>query len=296
MDKLERIEELERIEKKALRYLYGNIEEDNMLFLNLSLTAKEDESYNNDLAAFKKLFNSGDRKLQMAAWNALRWMNNFAKEDFTDEQAAFLTQFCNAASNYVYVQNNPNRAFSTERLILRPAIKAEELQMYHQHLRKDGDFSLYTGRKLSSRALSYYTLDRPYCFAIYEKKSKKMIGMVGLYSYEEKKCMASAEWYIFKSYRQNGYAQEAVTALIKRAFSGKLAEWRQTYWRYVYRKHYAKIDLVRVHIRETNTASQALAESCGFIYQYTDKRCIIVEGKGYEDAKVYELTPYPNKA
>ena len=284
-----------RAERKALQYLYGDAEED-ALVLDLAQSKENEETYSKDLDAFKKLFNSGDRDLQMAAWNALTWMNDFAKEDFTDEEAAFLAKFRDAVANRLNtLYKNPNRSIPTARLILRPADKVEELQLYHDHLQKDGDFSLYTGLNLTKNNLNKFTLDRPYCFAIYEKKSGKMIGMVGLHSYKEKKCMTSMEWYIFKPYRKRGYAKEAVWALTKQAFSGKLAEMRETSWQNIFRRHYAKIDLIRVHIREANAPSQALAKACGFVYQYTDKRYFEIEGKGCEDAKVYELTPDGSK-
>lgn len=281
------------VERKALRYLYGDLKEENILLFNLERWAKDNESYNKDLAAFKKLFNSGDRDLQMAAWNALICRKgDFVKEDFTDDELAFLTRCCNAASNRrSCAWGNPGKAFSTGRLIIRPAVKAEELQAYHRHLRRDGDFSLYTGFHFSQRILNRLTLSRPYCFAIYEKKSEKMVGVVGLHNYQEKKRMAEAEWYIFKPYRQKGYGREAASELASQAFCGKLAELRETSWDYMYKKHYAKIDLIRAYIRETNAASQALAEACGFEYRYTDRRYFVIEGKGCEDARVYELTP-----
>ena len=246
----------DRVKRKALKYLHGDAEED-ALFLSLALSAKEnEEKYRKDLDAFQKLFNSGDRDLQLAAWNALEWTNNFVKEDFTNEEAAFLTKFCEAKANRIINQyKNPNSLIFTPRLILRPADKVEELQQYHDHLRNDGDFSLYTGLKLSKNNLDKFTLDRPYCFAIYEKQSHKMIGMVGLHTYQEQKRMAAMEWYIFKSYRKSGYAKEAVSALTKRAFNGTLAEMRETPWKYVFKRHYAKIDLIRVHIRATNAPS-----------------------------------------
>lgn len=286
----------DRVERKALKYLYGNTDRGYLPLMNFSLYAKEkDENYGENLEIFKKLFNSGDKELQMAAWNAMIGLimaNDFAEEDFSDAEAAFLTRFYAAAEwSYSREAANSNRPFSTERLILSPAVKLKELKLYHRHLREDGDFSLYTGRKLSRDNLNLYVLGRPYCFAVYEKKSGQMVGMVGLHSYEEKKNMAQAEWYIFRPYRKRGYAAEAVLALAKRAFSGKLFELRETNWKHLYKKHYAKIDLIRAYIRETNFASQRLAERCKFEEQYTESRHFLIEGCGYEDAKVYELTP-----
>ena len=102
--------------------------------------------------------------------------------------------------------------------------------------------------------------------------------------------IAQIEWYIFKPYRNNGYAKEAVLALARRAFSGKLIELREGTMRYILKKHYAKIDIIRAYIRSTNLPSQALAKSCGFTHQFTEHRHYLVEGEGYEDGEIYELT------
>ena len=118
-----------------------------------------------------------------------------------------------------------------------------------------------------------------------------MVGITGLYSYDDTRRMATAEWYIFKPYRKKGYAKEAITALAAHAFAGKLFEMRETAWRNQFRRHYVKIDLIRADIREKNIPSQKTADSCGFVYQHTDHRHFVIEGEGFEDARIYELTP-----
>ena len=136
-----------------------------------------------------------------------------------------------------------------------------------------------------------FDLARPYCFGIFEKATGNMVGMVGLHNYDERRRMAQCEWYIFKPYRGNGYGKEAFTALAEHAFQGKLAELREGDWFYSYKKHYAKIDLLRAEIRRRNLPSHALAKACGFVHRYTDPRHYVVEGEGCEDGEIYELTP-----
>lgn len=281
----------ERAERKACVFLFGQGSGRRLpdFFFYNSLG-----SYQQELDWFKRLFNSGDPELRFAAWNAL-WFDKLPQRgDFTDEEYAFLQEYAQCEENMIFCQSaNPNKHFSSARLILRPAEEnyGKELSIYHKHLKEDGDFTIYTCKKLTKTNMELYNLSRPYCFCVYEKTSGNLVGMTGLYGYDEAKRMATAEWYIFKPYRGKGYAKEAITTLAKRAFDGKLFEIRETAWRNKYRRHFAKIDLIRADIRETNIPSQKTAESCGFQYQYTDHRHFVVEGEGLEDAKVYELTP-----
>ena len=288
---MNRREKRERAEIKACAVLFGKGSErriPSFFFYNSS------EGYPEELDQFKRLFNSGDPELRLAAWNEL-WFDKLPNRgDFTDEEYAFLQEYAQCEENWISRKStNQNKPFSSSRLILRPAEEdyGEALSLYHKHLKEDGDFTIYTCRKLTKTNMELYILARPYCFCVYEKKRGNMVGMVGLYGYDEAKRMAEAEWYIFKPYRGKGYAKEAITTLAKRAFDGKLFEMRETAWRNKYRRHFAKIDLIRADIRETNIPSQKTAESCGFKYQYTDHRHYVIEGEGLEDAKVYELTP-----
>lgn len=90
---------------------------------------------------------------------------------------------------------------------------------------------------------------------------------------------------------EKGYAKEAITALASRKFAGKLFEMLESAWQNQFRRHYAKINLIRANIWEKNIPSQKTAESCGFKYQYTDHRHFVIEEEGLEDGKIYELTP-----
>ena len=252
------------------------------------------EYYYEQVEQFHQLFYSGDKELQMAAWNCLLiWkIDEEIKDDFTEEEWRFIQDrlYCREHGINCFTENR-NKMFSSSRLILRPADMAHDLALYRSHLGKDGDFEIYTGKKLTRDNLSLYDLNRPLCFCVFEKATGNMVGITGLYQYDEERRTATAQWYIFKPYREKGYAKEAITTLAKRAFDGKLFEMRETAWRNKYRRHFAKIDLIRADIREINIPSQKTAESCGFQYQYTDHRHFVIEGEGFEDGKIYELTP-----
>ena len=275
---------------KAVKTLFGPDTNKNLSFE----FQKESDSYSEQVANFKRLFNSGDKELQIAAWNCL-WLwaiDEELKDDFTEEEWRFIQDYLYCEKHWINCRtDNLNTEFSSSRLILRPADDEHDLTLYHSHLKRDGDFKIYTGKKLTRDNLEGYNLLRPLCFCIFEKATGNMVGITGLYSYDDARRMATAEWYIFKPYRGKGYAREAITVLAARAFAGKLFEMQETAWRNQFRRHYVKIDMIRANIREKNIPSQKTAESCGFVYQYTDHRHYVIEGEGLEDGKIYELTP-----
>ena len=244
---------------------------------------------------FKYLFNNNDPKCKIFLWNAISYtkLNEVEKEKFTDEEYHFITQRLDFRDRYKggMIFKNSNKNISTERLILKPATDPSMLVKYRMHLIADGDFLLYTGYKLNREQLNMCNLDRPYCFAVCEKTTGNMVGMVGLDGYDEVRHMAIMEWYTFKQYRCMGYAKEAVVALAKAFFEKKLFEWRAKLMVDTYKKHYANADLIRVNIRASNIASQNLAKACGFRVCHTVHRHFVVEGQGLEDAIIMELEP-----
>lgn len=281
----------EKLRNKRMRIENGIVEKYKIFPWGIDVSSRGEESKIKD---FKTLFNSGERNCRIALWNGLtRYMSvsDIDKEKFTDEEYDFILQRLRAAENAVPVYLNRNVDIRSERLILKPATEQKMLSIYRRHLKEDGDFTLYTGLKLTGKNLKMFYLNRPYCFAICEAESGKMVGMVGLHHYDEERRMAEPEWYIFKPYRRKGYGREAVTALARQAFDGKLFELREKLMMDTFTEHYAVIDLIRADIRLSNTASQRLAESCVFKKSYIDRRHFIVEGQGPEDGVIMELEP-----
>lgn len=151
---------------------------------------------------FKKLFNSGDPDLKLAAWNALSGMVHSSPErkDFTDDEWAFIQEYEESSKNWIFCREfNPNKPFPSARLILHAAESdySKTSRLYRKHLKEDGDFKLYTGKKLTADNLDLYLLTGPYCFCVFEKESGNMVGMVGLYGYNEAKRMATAQAWLY---------------------------------------------------------------------------------------------------
>ena len=67
--------------KKAVKTLFGPDSDERLRFD----FQKDSDSYSEEVANFKRLFNSGDKELQMAAWNCLFvWgVDEVIKDDFT---------------------------------------------------------------------------------------------------------------------------------------------------------------------------------------------------------------------
>lgn len=247
-----------------------------------------------DIEKFKTLFNSDNPSFKIVLWNAINTfidIDMVDKDKFTDEEYQFIIQRLIAHKNRISELTNSNSEIHTERLVLKPAVEPEMHKAYKKHLKEDGDFLLYTSFNLTRESLGWFSLSKPYHFAVCEKDSGHMVGEVGLYNYDEERHMAEIEWYIFKPYRNMGYGKESVTALCKQAFDKKLFEWREGLMVDKYRKHYAVINLIRANIRISNTASQNLAKACGFKVSYIDHRHYFVEGQGTEDGVVMELEP-----
>ncbi len=288
----------EQAAKKAIVAVYGEkgLEKYEPFWddFSIDLSDNEDDYYESDVQIFKMLFNSSDKNLRKAAWNALIpyafGINEMEhRYDFTDKELAFLTDHQRHYENRVFCYSeNPNKSFSTKRLFIRPCWD-EDSKPYFYHLKNDGDFTIYTSLKLTRDTLYAFHLKQPLLFSVFEKDTGNMVGVVGLHHYERKRRKAFAQWYIFKPYRKLGYAKEAFGALAKRAFEGKLSELVESSWKYKYRKRAIILDYIRAEIRETNVPSQHTAESCGFVKQFTDRNFFLVEDKFPENAVVYDL-------
>ena len=253
----------------------------------------EEEQYENDLKCFRLLFHHPDPAYKMALWNGLHVFYGLVKEeDFTAEELEFLKKASEASRNRCDPDCvNVNKPIKTERLCLCSP-NEEDLLNYHMHLKNDGDFTMFTCLKYSKEIVEMFSLEGPFTFAIQEKVSGKMIGYIGL-KWEEtfagKSDVAKLEYYIFKEYRGKGYAKEAVLAICRRAFDGKLYELQETNYKNIYRKKKAKFELIRASIRNDNIPSRRLVEACGFSHSGTLHRDFVVENKYHIDKEIYEL-------
>lgn len=126
--------------------------------------------------------------------------------------------------------NNINNDIYTERLILSNTVSVEKGRWYTERfiekLESDNEFEAYYGVKCCNEVKKGINLNRSLFFMIHlncsEHKENKWIGYIGL-TVDDYSEVCEIEFYIFKEYRRNGYATEAVTALTNELFSQKLS-------------------------------------------------------------------------
>lgn len=267
----------------------------NIEFGNLYLDPDE-ETYADELRVFKLLFSQEHEDYKMALWNALEVNlkhTSLKKDDFTENEYAFLLRFDEARRNRKWPEHtNINKPIRSNRLLLRPTNGLLDLQLYEEHLEKDGDFTLFTNLKFTKYNVQRFGFDRPFFFVIEERITGHMIGYVGVRwekTNGQQTQVMECEYYIFKPYRHNGYATEALKVLCQQAFAEKLFELVNTNYDYIYRRKRAKPLLIRAMIREDNEGSCALVESCGFERTGVLHRHFWVENKYAVDCIIYEL-------
>lgn len=255
------------------------------------------EAYGSDIQVFKLLFAQAEEDYRLALWNSLFWFGSedgVLQEDLTEEEYAFYRRYQEAYHAYrVPFQTNINQPFKSTRLLFRPTNGDADVELYQKHLKEDGDFTLFTSLKCTRDNIRRLGFDRPFFFVIEEKHSGNMIGYVGLRwekNNGEQTQVMECEYYIFKPYRNKGYAREALTGICERAFAEKLFELKDTQYNYVCHRKRAKPLLIRAMIREDNVGSRALVEACGFEYTGVLHRHYMVEDKYTVNCTVYELT------
>lgn len=172
-----------------------------------------------------------------------------------------------------------NRTIETPRLILRLHRMEDALQVAEIC----NDQTVYKGtvglpfpytpehaKKWIGQTEHLFETDVANEFAVTDKDTGVLYGCVGLHCHPEKQ---EGELYFWfgKSYRNKGYATEAVSALIRYAFEVKG-------YRRVYAGHFAY-----------NPASGRVMQKCGMTYEQTMKKHILKLGN-YEDLVIYQIT------
>lgn len=280
------------VEQKACRLIKKELGIE-INYLNIELNPKSSE-YENELKCFRLLFVQTNSDYKLALWNGLCFVSrNIEKSDFNEEELAYLEKRIAAQENLRFpYSENVNKPFNSKRLKFRIP-EDNDLKIYHQHLKSDGDFSMFTCINCNRKNIKKFNFERPFCYTIVEKKSNNMIGYVAMIwdKFEHDKAkITRLEYYIFKPYRNNGYAKETILAFLDKAFSGCLLELVETNYSRIYKNRKAKIELVRAQIRNDNIPSRRLVESCGFIHTGTLRRDFVVEDKYCVDKEIYEIT------
>lgn len=122
-------------------------------YLGVSITAldkkKDSAFYDDELKIFKVLFNATNERYKIILWNRLTLFytekTKFCKEDFSQEEFAFIKAALKAAGNPIY-EANVNNPLETDRLLLR-AIEKSDFKLFAQHYKHDGDFELFYGKR-----------------------------------------------------------------------------------------------------------------------------------------------------
>ena len=116
--------------------------------------------------------------------------------------------------------------FKTDRLVLRSittkewrnfiihAVEANEVMIQFAHEMDEGFFE-------RNKAPCY---DICIYYSIHLPETDEMIGYVGFCNDPDHPCCNEIEYYIFKHFRQRGYAYEAVSTLIEKLFAGEIVD------------------------------------------------------------------------
>ncbi|WP_297067906.1 GNAT family N-acetyltransferase [Thermococcus sp.] len=111
---------------------------------------------------------------------------------------------------------------------------------------------------------------REKAFAVVDKGSGGLVGVVGLYNIDHENRHAEVGYFLAREYWGRGYGSEAVRLVIEYAF-----EWLNL------RKVYA-------HVFETNPASIRVLEKNGFKLAGRWRKHQYMPGKGFVDVLMYE--------
>lgn len=111
----------------------------------------------------------------------------------------------------------------TDRLILRPSNDDRDLENYLSHLKAADEFYYQYGEEYSDELynmIDFHSSGVIY-YSVFLKEQNIMVGYVGVLPYQNSNA-GEIEFYIFKEYRRNHYASEALTALIEWFMSAEL--------------------------------------------------------------------------
>ena len=108
------------------------------------------------------------------------------------------------------------KCFYTDRLILRE-ISDEEWDNYYNHVTEADEIFVQYGREPTADLLEFIKHPTPdvIYYSIILKDTEEMVGYIGIPEYS-----SSIEYYIFREYRHNSYAYEALTAFVDAYLDG----------------------------------------------------------------------------
>lgn len=268
---------------KNLRSLL-NLKNDEMPVFNL--TKNNNDNYKASVENINVVLDENEPNSVEYLWNNLIMPLPYEIDDeFTDASKGFLQSYITKRSEWIEnsilfhqedlslnVLKNINKPIEGEKVILKPAVSGQE-SLYYKHLIEDGDFFYYTMiplEKGNPKLLSYNLL-HPYSFAIEDKITKNDIGVIGLRPLRkdallnDKLGAAVLSYYIYKEYRGNGFAKEAVKLIVDAYFNEEL--YGLTITDYKWEMEVERVEAISISLdcSEFNTPSIKLALGNGFI-------------------------------
>lgn len=231
---------------------------------------RQEEDYRRHLGAFHLLFSEHNERFDVFLKGCLfaddggSPHRRFTKEDFTKEEWKMVKtaqDFCIRQTKLrpygaCYSFPNVNEPILTKRLTLRPPT-IEDFREIRRHFQTDKEGRIaYCGLEEM-----YYPKDC-FDFVIERNADKKLLGFVRTGRTNDLK------YFVFKEYRSNGYATEAVKAFCSAAFSGKLLFPASTLDRTVFVKgRQAEFSAIKLTVLAGNEAAAKVAEKSGFVLE-----------------------------
>lgn len=145
----------------------------------------------------------------------------------------------------------------TTRLVLRPFVNADLERLYeicsNPTLGLSGGWKPHTSLEMTDEVLKNYFIAQPYKWAVTLKKSKNLVGSVGLSVDEnhQSDLVKSLGYWLDEEYWGKGYISEAVAAVLDFSF----------------RKLH--LEVVTADCYPWNKASRKVLEKNGFVYEQT---------------------------
>ena len=233
-------------------------------------------------------------------WNALNVKEDAYQVDgsnLSDRGKAFIKEYIKAKQtwmkNSVYINRddtkniliNINEDIIGERIVLKPCSVKKGCDLYLSHVASDGDLALYATPENTDTfrvsSLEYNSVI-PNAFYVYLKETNEEIGMVSLYNanFKHKRVLKNphVHYYIYKKYRKQGYAYEAMKLLIDAFFKKELKQYCDTDKKYVFEEKYCEPLCLKLSCNSNNLGSNNLAIKLGFIFEGTDHYYKFMDG------------------
>lgn len=172
------------------------------------------------------------------------------------------------------------QAIFTERLDMIPSEDERDLDRYVADLLLTGDFYFQYGVPYSDElvnAIDFHSSGVIY-YSLFLRDTQTMVGYVGLLPCESDPAYWEIEYYVFRDHRRQGYAKEALVALISRFFSGALTGTRG--------------ERVEAETHSDNDASRRLLECVGFTKEASGMRLSLSENGEIDTKRSIGLCRY----